>query len=291
MTPVGPLDRAIIAPEDRRPAILGVIDSAREHLLMSMFRCDDRHVLNALAAACRRNVRVEALVTGRAKRSKANLRLLALLLEQIGVRVWRYRDRSTKYHGKFMVADGRVAVVGSVNLTRKCFKKTSDFIVVSHDPRVAQGLWALFEADCRLRAVPSMAESAPRLIVGPDEARSRIARLLAGARRSIWVVDPKLADQAILDLLARKARNGVDVRILGGRRVAGLASHGRLVILDRRTAIVGSLALATQHLDHRREVALVVEDEGAVTALAAFFDTAFREHVPSRLSLVTESVA
>jgi phosphatidylserine/phosphatidylglycerophosphate/cardiolipin synthase-like enzyme len=284
-------DRVVLAPEERRRALLDVIESAQEHLLVSVFRCDDRQIVHALTAACRRKVRVEALVTGRAKGPKANLRILELMLEQIGVRVWRYGDRSRKYHGKYIVADGRVAVVGSVNLTKKCFRSTSDFLVVSQDVKLARGLTALFEADCRLRATPPMKELASRLIVGPDESRARITRLLNGARRSIRIIDPKLADDAMIDLLTRKAAGGVEVRILDGRRVAGLRSHGRLLIIDAHTAVVGSMALATRHLDHRREVAVVVDHPKTVDPLVYHFDDAARGRSGSRISLVAQSVA
>lgn len=285
------VDQVVLAPEARRRAVIDLIDGARERLRISVFRCDDREVLQTLAAAVRRGVRVDALVTGRAKGSKVNLRLLRLLLEHIGVHVVRYRDRTTKYHGKYMVVDGHAALVGSINLTRKCFDKTSDFVVVSRDGRVVAALTALFDADCRLGPTPSVGVLAPRVVVGPDHARARILKILGAARRSIRIVDRKLGDEEVLQVLVDRARAGVDVRIVQQKRVAGLVSHGRLLIVDDRTAVIGSMALSTRHLDHRREVALVVDDRAVVGELVSFFDEAASEACLSGPALLTESVA
>jgi phosphatidylserine/phosphatidylglycerophosphate/cardiolipin synthase-like enzyme len=270
-----PSERLVIAPGDRRRAVLDVVESAQQRLVLSVFRCDDREIVQALAAACRRGVRVEALMTGRAKGSKAALRLLQLLLEQIGVRVSRYGDRRMKYHGKFIVADHRRALVGSLNLTRKCFDRTSDFLLVSRDRRLAQELVSLFDHDAGLRLIrPQACRS--RLIVSPDDARRRFVELLGRARRRIRIIDPKLSDGEILDLLRRKERAGLEVEVLRAPVLAGLVSHGRAMVLDDRLAIVGSMALSATHLDRRREVAVLVEEAAAVRALNDFFDVALR---------------
>lgn len=284
-------DQVVIAPEARRRAVIDIIDGARRRLRLSVFRCDDPEVVQALADAVRRGVRVDALVTSRAKGPKATLRLLCLLLERIGVRVVRYRDRTTKYHGKYMVVDDDVALVGSINLTRKCFDKTSDFVVISRDTRVVSALTSLFDADCRLAPTPSLGTLAPRVIVGPDYTRARVLKILGAARRSICIIDRKLGDDEVLQALVARARAGVDVRIVQQKRVAGLVSHGRLVIVDARTAIVGSMALSPGHLDHRREVALVVEDRAAVDELVRFFDNASADVHPSGVAVLAESVA
>ena len=263
----------MLAPDERRLAVLDVINSARKRLILSLFRCDDRRILDALAAAHRRGVRVEALLTRRAK-GQSNLKLLRMLLESMGVRVWRSSGGFVKYHAKYMVADDGPALVGSLNFTRKCFKKTSDFLLVTHDPDVVSGLSALFEIDCSTPSASVLRRLSPRLIIGPDLARQQIASLLAEARHSIRIVDPKLNDPAMLRNLSARAAAGVKVSVLGERTVHGLVSHGKLIIVDKSAAALGSLALSARHLDDRREVAVIVRDPLAVSQLVDFFDTA-----------------
>ena len=50
-------ERIIIGPAERCPAIVGVIDAARERLALSIFRCDHDAVIEALERAVRRGVR------------------------------------------------------------------------------------------------------------------------------------------------------------------------------------------------------------------------------------------
>lgn len=261
-----------MAPEGRRSAVLEIIGSARRRLVLSLYRCDDRKVLEALGAATRRGVRVEALVTRRAG-DRLNLRLLRILLEQFGVLVWRYADRRVKYHAKYIVADEETALVGSLNFTQRCFRKTSDFMVITRDADVVASLVDLFDADCRVPAGP-LPRISSRLIVAPDHARADVRRLLKDTRRSIKLIDPKLSDPSMLAMLEAKAASGVSVTVLDGRRVAGMRSHGKLLILDDAVAVVGSLALSATNLDDRREIAVIVHDEVAIRRLVQFFDQA-----------------
>ena len=56
--------------------MLGVIGAAKRRLVLSLFRCDDFAVLDALAAALERGCDVEALLTKRAKGGKKRLKKL-----------------------------------------------------------------------------------------------------------------------------------------------------------------------------------------------------------------------
>ena len=281
-------ERIILTPADRRAAVLDVIGSARRRLLLSLYRCDDRRVLHALGAARRRGVQVEALLTRRS-RDRSSLTLLRLLLESLGVTVWRYGSRDVKYHAKYVVADETRTLIGSLNFTRKCFKHTSDFMLLSEDRDLAASLTALFEADCDAPHTALPRGLSARLIVGPSEARRRIVGLIERAHVRIQIVDPKLSDPSILRLLAARSASGVSVDVLGAREVGGRLSHGKLLILDDRIAIVGSMALSTSNLDRRREVAVTVQDPTAVRQLQTFF----REVTPqerSASSICAESV-
>ncbi len=109
-----------------------------------------------------------------------------------------------------------------------------------------------------------MASFGRRLIVGPEHARREFTRLLEQARRSIAIVDPKLTDPAILDLLKVKRKAGVAVTVLGREHVGGLTPHGKMVIVDGAIAVIGSMSLSALSLDFRREVAVIVRDRALV---------------------------
>ena len=284
-------ERVAIAPADRRQTVLDVIAAARHRLILSLYRCDDRRVLEALAAARRRGVRVEVLLTRRSS-DPGNLRLLRLLLERAGIRVWRYGDRHVKYHAKFLVADEGPALVGSANFTRRCFKKTADFMLVTHDPGIVSSLAALFEADCRAPFGGLRAQLSPRLIVAPEQARPAVTALLQQASESIRIIDRRASDSRLLATLAARAAAEVGVCVLRGPRVGRFLSHGKLLIADRRVAVFGSLALSPASLDRRRELSVVVRGADVLRALIGFFDeAAFHESAGALLRQRAESAA
>src|SRR5258706_1614544 len=143
--PPASADQLIVSVEQRRDAVLDVIRNAQRRITLSLFRCNDDEVFAALAAAVRRGVAVEGLVTSRAKGGKKKLAKLWSKLEQTGASVKAYTDPVVKYHAKYLVADEGPAVVASLNFTKKCFRRTCDALVITHDPAVVSGLrrfWA-----------------------------------------------------------------------------------------------------------------------------------------------------
>ena len=269
-----PADDVIVAQDQRRDAVLRVIGAARKRLILSVFRCDDLEVIDGLADALRRKVRVEILITSRAKGWRQRLQRLWVLLESMGATLHRYADPVVKYHAKYIVADQGPALVASLNLTRKCFTSTVDFVVTTHDPDVVSGLTRLFDADCGKSEVPLPRGLSKRLIVGPEDARSRFTALLGGARRSIRLIDPGVTDPAIMARLKAKAAEGVQVSLLSHGNLHGMTPHGKLLIIDGATAVIGSVSLSALSLDFRREVAIIVDDPRCVRRLNTLFGPA-----------------
>ena len=85
--------------------LLRVIGGARRRLVLSLFRCDDFAVLDALAGALERGCDVEAILTKRAKGGKKRLQKLWEALEEMGAVVSWFADPVVKYHAKYLVAD------------------------------------------------------------------------------------------------------------------------------------------------------------------------------------------
>ena len=268
---VGKQEEVILEIDRRRAAVLDVIRSARKRLLISVFRCTDVQVLDAIADALNRKVDVRFLMTPRARGWEKRLKELGAYLESMGAQVHSYSDPVVKYHAKYFLADDGPALIGSLNLTAKCFEVTCDFLLLTWDPGVLTGLRQLFEVDWLAPHSTLSPGISQRLIVGPDRARAQFTALLEGAKRSIHIIDHKLDDPSIKALLKSKKAAGVDVRVLGEGQLGGLLSHGKLIIVDGRTAAFGSLALSALSMDFRREVAIVVEDARCVRKLKDFF--------------------
>ncbi len=260
-------ERLVLDPAERKAALLGVIGAARRRLVLSLFRCDDFSILDALAGALERGCEVEAILTKRAKGGKKRLKKLWGALEEMGAVVTRYGDPVVKYHAKYLVADNRTAIITTLNPTRKCFTRTWDAVLITQDPSVVKGLLTLFRADAAGRPLPSRRPISRRLIVGPERSRAEIRGLIAGARHSIRILDHKLSDPDLVGLLRDRRQEGVTVTVIGQQPIRGFEPHGKMMIIDESRAVLGSTALSTLSLDFRREVSIVVHDPGLVKQL------------------------
>lgn len=275
-----PVTRIVTSVADRRDTILDVIRNAKREISLSLFRCNDEAVFAALAHATARGVAVNALVTSRAKGGQKKLKKLWDALQETGASIAPYTDPVVKYHAKYLVVDDTTAVVASCNFTRKCFSKTVDAIVVTQDPDVVDGLRAVMAAD---RGANRAADSVtPKLIIGPERARRQFTTLIEGAKSRIRLIDPKLSDPDLLTLLNQRRTAGLPVEVYGAKRLGELKSHGKIMLIDDRIAVVGSLALAALSLDFRREVAVIVDDPDAVAEVQRLFETiASPQQVPA----------
>jgi phosphatidylserine/phosphatidylglycerophosphate/cardiolipin synthase-like enzyme len=264
-------EQLVLDPAERKAALLNVIASARRRLVLSLFRCDDFAVLDALASALERGCDVEAILTKRAKGPKKRLKKLWGALEEMGAVVTRYADPVVKYHAKYLVADDGPAIVTTLNPTRKCFSRTWDALLVTHDPVVVRSLLALFRNDVAGKPWSARRVLSPRIIVGPERSRAEIRRLVASATRSISIVDHKLSDPDMVSLLRDRRADGVTVSVLGRKSLGPLVPHGKMMILDESIAIMGSTALSTLSLDFRREVSIVIDEPALVKQLNLTF--------------------
>ena len=204
-------------------------------------------------------------------------------LEGTGASVHAYSDPVVKYHAKYLVADDGPAIVASCNFTRKCFDSTCDALVVTYDPDVVRGLRQLMEADREGRPAPSSITS--RLVIGPERARLQLTALVTGARSSIKLIDAKLSDPDIISRLEALRKSGLKVEIYTSKRLGELKSHGKIMLVDGRTAVVGSLALAALSLDLRREVGIIVDEASAVADVEQVFQTIGAAPVAGRITV------
>ena len=264
-----PSDRVVTSSDERQDAVLRLIRHAQRRITLSLFRCNDKLLFAELARAVDRGVSVEVLMTSRAKGGKRKLQRLWDRLEATGASVYAYNDAVVKYHAKYLVIDEGPALVASLNFTKKCFGRTCDAMLITHDPDVVKGLRALMQADREVRPAPASLPA--RLIVGPERARRQFTALVEQATTSIRLIDAKLADPGLLALLNARRAAGVRVETHSDTHVAGMKSHGKIMLIDGKRAVVGSIALAALSLDFRREVAVAFDDPAAVAEIERLF--------------------
>jgi len=123
-------------------------------------------------------------------------------------------------------------------------------------------------------ALPLQNDLCPRLIIGPEHARRRFTELIEAARSTICLIDAKLSDPDLVTLLNARESAGLLVERFTSKQVGGLKSHGKIMLIDNRLAVVGSLALSALSLDFRREVAIVIDEPPAIADVKALVQAA-----------------
>jgi phosphatidylserine/phosphatidylglycerophosphate/cardiolipin synthase-like enzyme len=136
------------SPDNARRLIAGFIDRAKHTLDVQHPKFVDATVIDRLAAAQDRGVRVRVLCGGKHGLSPwdthdtfASLRIL----ERTDVKV--RRQKHLKVHAKLLLADGESALLGSMNLDRSAFDLRRELGVVVETGSVVERLGELFEHD------------------------------------------------------------------------------------------------------------------------------------------------
>jgi phosphatidylserine/phosphatidylglycerophosphate/cardiolipin synthase-like enzyme len=258
--------------------IVNAIKHARKSIDVLIFRLDRPEIARALCAAVTRGVIVRALTAHTNRGGEKHLRKLELQLLEGGVTVSRTADDLVRYHGKMMIVDGRTLHVYGFNFTALDIGKSRSFGIITRNRRLVQEALKLFEADFNRQPYSAAHD---RFVVSPENARERLTQFIRGARRQLLIYDPKLSDDAILQLLCSRRNAGVDIRVLGkvepkwdlkGEKLPGRRLHVRAIIRDGSRAFIGSQSLRKLELEKRREVGLIVDDAKVVRQLAAAFE-------------------
>jgi phosphatidylserine/phosphatidylglycerophosphate/cardiolipin synthase-like enzyme len=274
--------KLIIQPSDGVAPVVKAIDKAKKFLDIMIFRFDRAEVEKALKAAVERGVKVRALIAHTNKGGDKTLRKLELRLLDCGATVARTADDLARYHGKMMIVDNAVLHVYGFNYTKLDIDKSRSFGIVTRDRKIVAAAMKLFEADA-LRQ--DYEPNHPRLVVSPENSRTQLTSFVKGARKQLLIYDAQVSDNAVQKLLADRASDGVEIRILGGLekdikgvKVRSLAPrlHVRAIIRDGGDAFVGSQSLRKLELEGRREVGIVVKNGGIVRKLMATFEDDWR---------------
>ena len=271
--------KLIIQPDDGIAPVLRAIDKAKRFIDIMIFRFDRPEVEKALHAAVARGVKVRALIAHTNKGGDKTLRKLELRLLEGGATVARTADDLARYHGKMMVIDNQTLHVYGFNYTKLDIDKSRSFGILTRDKKLVGEAIRLFEADAlRQDYTPDH----QRLVVSPENSRAVLTAFVKGARRQLLIYDAQVSDNAVQKVLADRAGDGVEIRILGTlekdikgikvRKLGPMRLHVRAIMRDGAEAFVGSQSLRKLELEGRREVGVIVKNAGVVRKMIATFE-------------------
>jgi len=284
----------IVLPDDAVTPILDAIGQAQTSLCIKMFIFSDPALLGAVIAAKRRGVHVRVMLNPARRSGEDDNEGTRQELARSGVDVIDSNPALALTHEKSMVIDNRTAFVKSLNWETKNLTRTRDYAVVTDHRHEVDEIVACFEADWHRQ--PFEPGGSAHLLWCPINGRDRIAHFIDEARHTLFLQNERYQDSVILERLVRAARRGVKVYVMarpphslkkdqlvegvGGLRILddvgvkihklkGLKLHGKILLADGVSAIVGSINLAPGSFDSRRELAIEVRDAAVVDRLHA----------------------
>ena len=202
-------------------------------------------------------------------------------LAAAGVGVTWASPRFALTHTKVMVADGRRALIASLNLTRAGLRGNREYLIADEAPADVGAAAAILAAD-RLGTASAPPPAGSRLIASPVNARAGLLDLIGGARRSLAIEIEELSDPEATAAIAGAVARGVAVSAVvpgtarsattqaavarlveAGAAVRALLSptvHAKAIVADGARLYVGSVNLTAASLDDNREIGVVLED-------------------------------
>jgi len=276
-----------VEPEDGRAPLLTLIETAKSNLDLTIYLFTDDIMAAALEQAAARGVHVRVLLESAPYGGgEQNIRT-ANRLRHAGIDV-RYTSPSFRFtHQKSLVVDGRAGVIMTHNLTNSSFSRNREYGVIIRDPDAIAEMKAVFEADWE-RRTPSLPPDS-RLVWSPVNARQKVLALIGSAKDRLDLEHQNLQDRAVVDALVAAAQRGVAVRILmptpeenerpdvnriqrAGGDVAFMdvpRVHAKVLVVDRKQALIGSMNLTATSLDLNRELGILIDEPEVLVPLLA----------------------
>lgn len=276
----------IIEPDDGIAPLLVAIKKAKKSIDIVIFRFDRMELEKALAAAVGRGVVVRALVAHTNRGGEKRLRKLEMSFLQYGVTVCRTADDLARHHGKMMIIDGELYVLG-FNYTELDINRSRSFGIVTKDPSLVKAASALFQADSTRQPYEATHD---RLVISPETTRKLLSDFIKGAKKELLIYDEKVSDKAMVKLLRERVAAGVEVKVIGKvvPPIPGVATikstrlrlHVRAMVRDRKTVFVGSQSLRRLQIDGRREIGIISPHSKVAAEIAKVFDQDWADATP-----------
>jgi len=275
----------IVLPDDTAKEIIDAIDRAKESMLIKMFLFSDPALINAVIAAKNRGVKVRVMLNPIRNNGETENEDTRKTLEEAGIEVRDGNPEFTIMHEKSLVVDDKTAFIKSLNWETRNFIETRDYAIITNHPHEVKEVILCFEADwSRSNFEPG---GDLKLIWCSNNGRMRIAKFIDETKHSLFVQNERFQDLVIIERLVHAAMRGVKVHVMvrpphilkvsklvegvGGLRIMDdvgikihklklLRLHGKMLLADGCRAIVGSINLTPGSFDHRRELAIEVQD-------------------------------
>jgi cardiolipin synthase A/B len=294
--------QVFVEPDDGEQVITDAIRSAQKSIWLEIYILSDRNVIRMLEEASNRGLDVRVMLEphpfgGGPSPSKTMDSLAAA-----GIKTQPTSSSFPLTHEKGMIIDNTTAYIMTSNFSRSALGGSSgssgyrnrEYGIIDTNPQDVQAIASIFIADWNHTTVQF---NDPNLVVSPINSRNDITTLISSARGTLLIEAEEMNDSDIEQAIANAAQRGVQVAVIlpaaqsasGDSNSQGIAAikqggvqvredpqlymHAKIIIVDGRTAFVGSENISTQSLDQNRELGIIISDSSVLNKLQTTFQS------------------
>lgn len=280
-----------IQPESGKTPIINAIDSAQKEVLVEVYLLSDKDIISSLENAKKRGVVVN-IMTEQHPFGGGNLNnTSSKSLIQNGVSFKWTNPSFSLTHEKSIVIDNKEAFILSQNLTTSSFLKNREYNILDTNLTDVKEVRDIFISDWERKNYDPPDSSS--LIVCPINCRNGITTIINLGKASIDIEiedinDPKIVEELVgiskkikirliaptisqinsnLESLNNLKKGGVEIKTLSSPYI-----HAKLIIVDKKTAYLGSVNLSTQSMDQNRELGIILINPQNISLLSKTFE-------------------
>ena len=289
--------RVIVEPDAGESPITSAIRGAQKSVWLEMYLLTDRNVISALEEDANRGVDVRVMLEPNPVGGGTSPSRTLDQLRAAGIKA-QFTDPSFSLtHEKGMIIDGNTAFIMTSNFTRTALGGSSgyanrEYDIIDTNPQDVYAVSAIFQADWNHTTAQF---NDPNLVVSPVNSRNDFTALINSAHHTLLIEAEEMDDSSIEQAIASAEQRGVQVEVIlpapsgssgdsnsqgisvikqGGVQVREdprLYMHAKIMVVDGKTAFVGSENISAQSLDQNRELGIIVSDQSVLNTLQQTF--------------------
>lgn len=281
-------ERLIVEPDAGRGPLLTEIEAAKSSIDLVIYGFTDARLISSLVHAKRAGKHVQILLEKAPYHAETENDFAFKKFHNANIEVFSPNPEFQLTHQKTLLIDHHQAIVMTFNFTHSTFRDQRNFALVIDDPSMVEEIYRVFLADAEHKDV-SVKNS--NLIWSPNNSREKILNFINSAKSDIKIYAQDISDYQVVGALAKGAREGKSIKIImpswhpkNGKlkylKRAGVEIyfnkvydiHAKVIIVDHKKAILGSINLTKPSLDNNRELSVITSDPKVIQKLSDIFD-------------------
>lgn len=267
---------------------LDLINNAQDRIYIQSYLVTNKKIITALQqASIRSGVDIKLMIERKPYQSyRDDYAALEYYFSGTSIELLPDTQLGIDYlHAKLTIIDDAY-IVQTANLTASSFTKNREHFLYGTDQLILSWLVDVFLDDWYDKAYYAP-DLHPNIVVCPINCRDVVEWLLSSAEKSIIIQTQYITDPAIMDIL--KNKSSLDMQIIvadvdsndkilsyfwpeKARYLPKPYVHTKMILIDSKTLLVGSMNMSANSLDENREIGLLTLDAQVIQNFLQQFD-------------------